>query len=503
MNSDLQALLSQLQSGMANGTPGSSGTGMNGEVQEMMKALVANSNYTSDVATLEGGGALGVQSLDRAMYATLQEQEHFVLFNRLASSNATNLVDEYIRQTSIGGYLGQSGNTQMGVVRAATGDYSREVANVKFLMQLRQVGYILGLVDNAQDPMALEELNGAKALLTDAEYWLFHGNSAVSPVEYDGLFKLIDDAITAGQVSDDHIQDMNGTALTGNEQIAKIGAAVAQYGNWGKLTDLFMTTDVQTDLNVNLDPAMRWVPEGQNPPMTTGAHVSAIRLQNGRVTTNTDTFLQYDKHPMAMPLEVNWSAVAAANSAFKPASVVATTPVDSASRFTGARAGNYYYGVAGVGPTGEGMSAITATAQVAIAAGDNATLVITKSAGGTETGYAIYRSRQSGTADADDMRLVAVVPKAGATTTFIDQNRDMPGTTKVACLNLTPADAAIDWRKFGGMTKIPLPFGNGGQMVHSWFQFMSGYLRMTKPRHHGYIKNVLPANATWRPHTAE
>ena len=35
------------------------------------------------------------------------------------------------------------------------------------------------------------------------------------------------------------------------------------------------------------------------------------------------------------------------------------------------------------------------------------------------------------------------------------------------------------------------------------FQFLFGYLRITKPKHHGYIKNILPTQARWRPHTGE
>jgi len=62
---------------------------------------------------------------------------------------------------------------------------------------------------------------------------------------------------------------------------------------------------------------------------------------------------------------------------------------------------------------------------------------------------------------------------------------------------------AIGWRQFQPMTKIPLPFGVGGVPVISWFQFLFGYLRMTKPKHHGYIKNILPSKATWRPFTNE
>jgi hypothetical protein len=72
----------------------------------------------------------------------------------------------------------------------------------------------------------------------------------------------------------------------------------------------------------------------------------------------------------------------------------------------------------------------------------------------------------------------------------------------VPCLNMNPASDAIGWRQFQPMTKIPLPFGIGGMPVMSWFQFLFGYLRITKPKHHGFIKNVLPKNATWRPFAA-
>jgi len=174
---------------------------------------------------------------------------------------------------------------------------------------------------------------------------------------------------------------------------------------------------------------------------------------------------------------------------------------DTASMFTAPRAGLYYYAVAAVGSNGEGLTAIVKSTQTSVAAGKKAVLTITQSAAGTETGYAVYRSRQDGTNATNDFRLVKIIPKTGATTAFTDINRDIPGTVMVPCLNMNPAADAIGWRQFQPMTKIPLPFGVGGVPVVSWFQFLFGYLRVTKPKHHGYIKNILPANATWRPFT--
>lgn len=473
-----------------------------GDVQELTKALDAG-NYATDVNGMTGGEALRIQSLDTAMKATVQDNKHFVLFNKLQQSNATAIVDEYTRQQSIGGFLGGSTNSQMGVVRSAQGEYSREVGLVKFLMTLRQVGYVLNLGNNLASPVAVEEMNGAKQLLTDAEYLLFYGNSDACPTEFDGIFKQIDDEIAAGRMSSDHVVDLNGAALKTVEPFSNLNAAVSSYGSWGELTDCFLPIQVQTDLNLHLDPAYRWNSNPNGTMLTLGAHVPGIQLTSGVLKTNMDTFLHYDDFVASKPFEVSHSALAVANDAYKPTVAVNASSSDASSRFTTSRAGEYYWAVAGIGPSGQGQSTVVKTSKTAVAAGKKAVLTITRSTGGAETGYAIYRSRQDGTNDSSDLRLVAIVKCDGPTTTFTDLNHKIPGSCKVPCLNLAPGADAIGWRQFNPMTKIPLPFGVGGMPVISWFQFLMGYCRITKIRHHGYITNVVPSNANWRPHTGE
>lgn len=480
---------------------GSSGGALEG-FAELQKALTA-SNYQTDVSQLTGGGAFGVQSLDTAMKTTIQENEHFTLFNKLQSTNATNIVDEYTRQNGVGGFLGGSTNSQMGTVRSAQGDYSREVGMVKFLMSMRQVGYVLNIGKNMVEATAVEERNGALQLLTDTNYLLYHGNAAASPTQFDGIFKVIEDTIAAGEMSGDNVVDMNGTKLDSIEALSKINVAVSRYGSWGRSTDILLPNSVQNDLNMGLDPAFRWGPGAGNTPVI-GGHVEGIRLQNGVLKTSMDTFIHDEAHPMVSPFEVNYAAIAVANSTFKPVSVtVDATASDAASKFSGTRAGNYYWAVAAIGGNGEGMSEIVKSAQVVVAAGKKGILTITASAAGTETGYAVFRSRQDGTNATADFRLVKIIKKTGATTTFTDMNRDIPGTVQVPLLNMAPSADAIGWRQFQPMTKIPLPFGVGGVPVISWFQFLFGYLRVTKPKHHGFVKNILPSTAQWRPHTGE
>ncbi len=499
---DAQTLMQQfagLTPGGSIPTLGGSHGGALDALGDLKKALEA-SNYQTDVATLTGGGALGVQSLDTAMKTTIQENKHFVLFKRLQSSNAINIVDEYTRQTSVGGFLGGSTNTQMGVVRAAQGEYNREVGLVKFLMTLRQVGYVLNIGKNIVEATAVEERNGALQLMTDAEYLLFYGNADACPTEFDGIFRQIDKEIAAGKMKADNVVDMQGTALDSVEPFSKINASVFDYGSWGRVTDVFMPTAVQTDLNLNLDPAFRWSSQ-QGTLLNVGGHVEGIRLTEGILKTNIDTFLMHDEFPMAKPFEVNFAALATQNDVFKPAAIaVSAADDDVQSMFTAPRAGNYFYAVAAIGGQGQGQSTVRKSGQIAVAAGKRARITITASASGMETGYAIYRGRQNGTNATDDLRLMVVVPRTGATTVFDDVNREIPGTCKVPLLNLDQSSDAISWRQFQPMTKIPLPFGVGGVPVISWFQFLFGYLRITKPKHHGYIKNILPRTAKWRPH---
>lgn len=486
-----------------------------GQFEELTKALQAgdiNGGYTTDVRNLQGGGALGVQSLDTAMKTTVQENKHFTLFNMLQQTSAINIVDEYSRQSSVGGFLGGSTNTQMGIVRAAQGEYSREVGMVKFLMSLRQVGYVLNIGKNIAEPIAVEERNGALQLLTDANYLLYHGNSAVVGTQFDGIFTQIDAEIAAKKMSPNARVDLDGKALNTVEQLSLINVEASSYGNWGRSTDIFLPNSVQNDLNMSLDPAYRWVPEGQNTPLL-GGHVQGIRLTSGILKTNMDTFIHDETNPMVHVFELTNANLAAKNDSdglkVNTVAGAAKTAVNT-SKFLGARAGAYVYAVAAVSKSGAGYSKAKIVDAQTVAAGGSIELTITNPNSADLGGFAIYRGRQGVAKSAQDidtlrdLRLVKVIPAdTSGTTVFVDDNTTIPGTVCVPQLNLEAGADAIGWRQFQPMTKIPLPFGVGGMPVMSWFQFLFGYLRITKPKHHGYIKNVLPTQAKWRPHTGE
>ena len=460
-------------------------------IAELQKALTAG--YGTDVSTLQGGSALRIQSLDKTMQATIQENKHFRLFNELAKTGAGATVDEWTEQSGVGGFLGGSTNTETGIINESTGAYARRVGLVKYLMTKRQVSLVSTLGNNIASSEAIEQQAGAKQLLTDAEYLSFEGDDTVVPTEFSGIWAQIRDGVAAGQVDGGNILDAEGQSLASINLLNAAAAQISKRDNFGTPTHLFLSQLVQADFDTGLDPAFRValnnVPNGG---ISLGSPVVGIRTSWGDIKNMPDVFI--NDGDQTVPFQVTYPTLAAANDGLKPTlSLAAASAVDS--KFGAAHAGNYYYLVTGLNANGQSTGVISA--QQAVTAGQKVTLTITASAGGQETGYAVYRSRKNGTNTPSDFRLMARVAKAGATTTYVDLNREIPGTTKAYVLNMSPGDHAINWRQLLPMMKFPLYPTNAA--VIPWAQLMFGYLRITKRRHHAVITNILPNGAKWKP----
>lgn len=479
---NIQALTQSLAAGQ-------SGTGQMaiGEVEELQKALTAG--YGSDTAALTGAGALRIQSLDTTMKATIQDNEHFALFNELQKLGAGATVDEWTEQSSVGGFLGGSTNTETGTISSAQGDYKRRVALVKYLMTKREVSFVATLGKNLAEIEAVEAQNGALQLLTDAEFLCFEGDSNVVPTEFDGL------AAQIGQSDNvDHVLDAAGTSLASVNSVLDSTRIISSYGNFGRASHIFMSQGTQNDFDKNLDPAWRValndVPNGGT---QIGSPVVGIRTSQGNLKTKQDVFIRDETQ--LLPFQMMYPAIAAKN-LFAPASVEAVAAAGSASSaWKAPQAGNFYYAVAGVNASGQ--SAVVVTAQVAVAQGGKVTLTIGASASGEETGYVIYRGRQNGTNALSDLRQMIRIPRTGAQTVFVDENRDIPGTTSAYILSLNPQSQALDWRQLLPMMKFALYPTSAATIP--WAQLMFGYLRVAKRKHHTRIKNIVTASQLWRP----
>ena len=477
---------------LATAQPGSNAMSFK-DFEDLRKALEAG--YGTDQAALTGGAALRIQSLDTTMQATIQENQHFRFFNKVQKTKPGATVDEWTEQNGIGGFPGGSTNTETGAISAAMGSYARRVGLVKYLMTRREVSFVATLQNAITDAEAIEYQAGALQLLTDAEFLCFEGDSAVVPTEYDGIAAQLQAGVTAGQVDSANVIDMRAQPLNSIAPMAQAAQVIAGPGNYGRPTDLFCSQAVQSDMDISLDPAFRVpLPDVGNGGISLGAPVRGVRTSYGDIANNPDVFIR--DQDQQVPFELRFAAVATRQVAIKPQSVAGTPASDASSLFGANEAGTYYYAVAGVNAAGQ--SAVLKSAQVTVAAGEKVSLAIGASAGGGETGYVIYRGRKGGTNATTDFREVCRVAKAaGGTTTWVDLNQDIPGTTKAFVLNMSQGAHAITWRQLLPMVKFAL-YPTVSATV-PWAQLLFGYLRITKRRQHVLVKNILPTRATWRP----
>lgn len=455
-------------------------------LEEFRKA-VEGVSYATDVATLGGGAALRMQSLEPDLIRTTQTDDSFVLYNLLSQTKATSFVDEYTTKPRVGGFPGSGVNTETGVIPEAQGQYDREVDFVKMFMTRRKVFAMGAAQQNIIDPIADQKMDGILELKTSIEWYSWYGDKDVWPLGFDSLPKKIK---ATGDT--DLIVDAGGEGLGFvAPEIIHLATKIGMQGRWGKATDVFCSLDVQAEIDRNLDPAWRVNANG-SPSTVVGTPVKAISTSRGELRMRSNQHI-IEGQP---PFEIAWPD--GANKCLAPVSAVAVASTGTAAnKFQAKHGGLYYYAVEAI--CKDGRSLVTKSAQVSVNAGDKVTLTITHPADATITGFMIHRSRRNGSNATSDFREMIAVQRtpASGTTVYVDENQKVPGTSQLTVASCAPGNKAVDYRRLMPLTLFPLYPTD--QAVHVWAQIAAMYLRVAKPRQHGYVDNILPAGALWRP----
>lgn len=458
---------------------------------EFYKALT--SGYETDQAQLSGGSALRKESLEASLLSTIARNKHFVTWNLLPKTSATALVDQWTRETKIGGVPG-SGATGIGrVIPQTQGEYEREIGRVKFMKDRRAVDVEAEMESSMglASAVSRETDKGSLKVLLDANWMIHYGRSDCSTYEIDG-FKAQLEAIGGAQVV-----DLRGATISPNA-VEFIEAADVIWGrdHFGMATDYVCSADVQTDIDQLLDPAFRVAASDRD--LKLGAPVTGIRTSFGDnpIKRNIDPFLVESEVPF-IARGSEYAALVTGSGILAPASVAGVPGAHASSQFTAAHAGNYYYGVEAFGANMK-ASALVKSLVVAIAAGDRSVVTITPQAGNNADYYVLYRGRRNGTNADDDMKEIARIPANGDNpVTYNDANQNIPGTSHIEIY--TVFDDAVTIRRFGEQFRFPLAATDTAQYL--WAQIMGFFLRLGKPNQHVLIKNVLPnkARKRWNP----
>lgn len=470
-------------------------------IRNIVKSLTSTQAGTQ-LTGLTGGGAMRVESVEAELAIATVQNPHFVLFNRLFANRHTSwsLIDQQVVQDGIGGFPGSSvANEKATNLPDRNGAYHREVTELKLFAEYGGVTVPTALQGALQQAAGAVDFNSSEQeifsalsrVLQSLEWNLMHGDASIDPLEFTGLFPSIKARAPKNVV------DLKGAALNSGSQVSPLAAQLAGFGNWGSPDLLVVSPLVKTDFDAHLESSYR-VNLDQNVPSTVlGALVKGVRY-NGLGVGNG--ILELEPHPFldeglgapvstfADPSAITGQAVAA-----DPTTAHAADP---GSAFLAAHAGNYFYAVE-AWSAGVVSNPVVTAAAVPVAAGDAVTLTITPSAGGSETYYKVYRGRKGGTNQPSDMRYIGRVARTGASTTFVDYNTKVPGTSDALMLTSNPNVGAIRLLQMAPPSKLPLAMT---ALEYRFVLFYIAALRIATPKKLGVLKNILPSNATWNPY---
>lgn len=477
---------------------GGLGGAMASHREALLKATTAlgggGTTYVTDPASLTGGGALRMQSIEPILQRSIPLEKHFAFLNSLPQTDALGPVDEYNIYDDIGGFLGGSFQGETDDIVETQGNYERKVLRVKIMATMRQVSVLAETQANFIDILANEAQGAMSVIKRDANHALFEGDDSVIPKEFTGLKKIILDTNDS-----DLIIDAGGEGLgSGAEEIMRLARAIADDERFGTPTNYWCSPAVQvSEFNQKVDPNVRVALDRVGPQgVTLGTPVRGIATSVGDVMASNDIFIKEGRAPWEGGSAKQQAAVTALNlTAPTIASAVAASGT-AANKFFAKHAGSYYWGVESL--SNKGRSATVVSGQVAVAAGQKLTLTINNPADANVTGFYIHRSKKNGVNTKSELREMIRIPRqAGATTVFVDENQAVPGTSSVYVTNQNPADTAITIRRMGPMRRFALY--PTAKLMRPWAHFWFVAVRVSKPRQFGLVRNVLPASATWKP----
>ncbi|MDR1626503.1 MAG: hypothetical protein LBT33_08165 [Spirochaetia bacterium] len=396
----------------------SSGSPEAPQVEALAKALAAG--YGTDAATFINGRALIPENLESTVVNVVAAlKEDCKLLNSMKTVPVKSTVHEVNRRTSHGDYRFLS-TPEGGPSRETDQAIERVPFMQKYIQTKRRVTRQMELVDSFEDAYTSEKLSGVEVVCKAAEYNLFHGDSSVVPTDFDGFIPAIKKSASP------NIEDLRGASVGSKGEGFFDDMAARVWERGGDLSRVLFPSKLARDIKDLFTDRLRMMVKDQKA-----------------------TFDQLPDYPTAIGSTLRFTGEGAGADKFfhvrgpvaacgdpekrpNPVSSVAVAALTSqaGSMFAAADAGDYRYTVfaenhsgisTGVSPGGAGT----------VAAGGGLQLTITPDKSKPVTGLIVCRSAKGGT---DVMEMVQIPVGAGATTVFVDLNKDLPGTASMLFL---------------------------------------------------------------------
>lgn len=454
---------------------------------DLEKALEAG--YGSDAASYTQGRALQREDLEATLVSVLDvKQNDCKLFHKLHKQPVSSTVHQVNRQTSVGGdeflFVGEGD-----LASEDDPKFQRKIYETKYMSSKWQVSHALSLTNNAENPINASKVSAVLRVSKGTERAMFHGDSSVSPKQYDGLVKIIRDSSMNTDVEERlratrvdirglEIGESNTTINAGEDLFDELAEKVLLKG--GDLNEAYFPPVLASQFKRMYSDRLRF---------TTKDSQFAMEKLPDIVTAANQTIKITDDCGIDKMFKVKGPIVAAGDMSKRPntpTGLIATPTTASDSNFTDGFAGDYTYAVHAINEYGiSGPKVIDAPVTVAV--GEKVTLTITADTNGNAaTGYIITRSNADGTTLMEMVR----IKKQGDSQTYDDLNNDLPGTAQVVLVTTNTEDLApnLSFGQLMGISNFDLP--TDSSLAHRGVVALYGMLEVRAPEFCAMIDNV-------------
>ena len=400
-------------------------------LREIRKALQANDGATTDIAQLQDGSALGQQFLDKTMVSIVSSEPHFRFLKQAPRRDVDQIIAEYNKYKSHGSSDAFRRNAFVAQGEDPKFDdviLKRLWDNVTFLAVGYRFNKVITKIRNTQDPEVVNSTGALRGLLENLSMKIWHGDKTLNSLESNGFVR------TVSSVSTNHVVDCRGVL----PELGLIAdrAAFISGKFFGVPNQMWMPIGTRNLFNqVYQQSGNAYVfQNNSNKPDSVGygniiTHLNVSEALNSRLELEVDRWMDLSNVGVSRIFDrATETYVEAPSGADAPVLPTFTNAVGAlaTSQFAAGDVGTYEYRISAVRL---GQESIASPLQsVAIAAGQAVTLTITPGVGGSyATSFRIYRKDPNST---EHLFMKEVMrDTVNPTTTVIDKNDDLPGTS--------------------------------------------------------------------------
>lgn len=441
--------------------------------------------------TIPGGelAPLVPQSIQPMLDNATFSEEHIVAWKLLSKSSAASPVHEYNVRRSHGSASLSPFVREGGVPAVSESNFERKTVRMKYMATFRQVtdpAAMTGLMGPSASAVALASQDGMMELIQKMESFLFHADSSINPLEYDGLYKSIRVGAPA------NFRDALG-ATTSLEELQEICGRMVNPPIYARPTEIWTDHRVWTNLqNQFLAKYGRMDITGQR-DIYGGVGKIFVQTAYGNIPVMPIPFLTHREHPIDAT-EGDAAPAAITPSAAYQASVTGSSFIKT-SDISGK---DFHYVIEARGDGG--TTRFVATAAVTHSALGGASRLTINDAAVPTYGdnsireYLVYRANvATGAGAPTDLNEYWFVGRfarnkvaSGTHTRIDDLNLHRPRTTQLYILENRPA--CLEWVNFLDLTRRPITVSRSA--TTQFMIMLFGALKVGVPQKHWILDNV-------------